>query len=844
MTEHEALHNALAARFLRGEDETNRKIVFWHDIGGEYAEDVVDVGAELDSVRVIVVDNDEFAVKHKILVEEPNSSFLVYRSGEIPQGVENWLLDLELAHGVFVADRAALVGDELGVDPDSIRPLVAQFERFFNSVERVERLKKRLAPDDDGVKIKAKMCAVLLKCDSHSVIELVRTVLTAASEQKSEPLDALENFGLHTFFWEGLSSTYGYRVESPTIEDFILWIHRSAHNGFSESTEDRNLRIDFTQWRDSKKSRNAMELHAMQAELSLQIPETLKKATWSDLLDFDTFPEIDRRITTELADAVMSRKVSAEEVASVDRKRHHTFWYDHFMDIYTAIRSAAELLDQIESFDPSLLTSSYSKETFDTGFHDYSTKWFKVDQFYRQFLHAARSVEDFGLNDALIDQVENFYRNKFVEPLATAWQVQVDGLKDWGSTDRVRSQRSFFAHYVKPLLEAGKRPVIIISDALRFEAAEELARRIRREAGFEANLSPVLGALPSYTQLGMASLLPHQSIGFTGKGALVQVDGVNTDGTANRSKVLSNAGGFAIQAEELLGFTVHEMRAKIQEHKFVYVYHNLIDATGDKIATEGQVFSATARAIDELVALMKRLASADVGATVVTADHGFLYQHRELDESGYLSTEPHGDLIHDRDRRRVIGRGLKADSSFKHFTGEQLGLSSDFEVLIPKGTKRLKLKGSGSRFVHGGATLQEICVPVIQISHSRSNKKKVRPVGITINQKTDKITTATFAVDLFQSEPVTDTVKEREIIAGLYYDEELLSNEARLSFASTSEDPRERYVPLRLVLKPEADRFNNKDIELRLEEHVPNTSHRQLVSRTKYTLKRSFQTDF
>lgn len=43
---------------------------------------------------------------------------------------------------------------------------------------------------------------------------------------------------------------------------------------------------------------------------------------------------------------------------------------------------------------------------------------------------------------------------------------------------------------------------------------------------------------------------------------------------------------------------------------------------------------------------------------------------------------------------------------------------------IPKSINRLRLKGSGSRFVHGGATLQEVVIPVISI-----NKKRQSDVG-------------------------------------------------------------------------------------------------------------------
>ena len=43
----------------------------------------------------------------------------------------------------------------------------------------------------------------------------------------------------------------------------------------------------------------------------------------------------------------------------------------------------------------------------------------------------------------------------------------------------------------------------------------------------------------------------------------------------------------------------------------VYIYHNQIDAIGDKPVTEDEVFDAAEHAIDEVVKLVKKLTSAN-----------------------------------------------------------------------------------------------------------------------------------------------------------------------------------------------------------------------------------------
>ncbi len=836
------LMRSLAARFQTGPKIDGRHIVFWHDPTGEFRERLDGIVAEFQNVKLVEVSNNEFSLKYQLLQQERNQDFIVYMDYEYREDLSNWLLDLQLAYGRFTADKEALVGDDLGLTDESARKVITEYSAFFNATERRERLKKRLSSDDSEKLVLAKMCAVLLKTEQHSISELTRQLLIEVAEGEKAGLKALSDFGLLEFYWSGLKSTYGYSSEQPTIDDFVLWLFRSAHEGFEHDIAGRDIAIDYSRWRDSRTSGDAMARLARQAELDLQIPQSLENRPWNELLVHDVFESIDRKIVSDLAAGVADSSIATREVVDAIRRRQTSFWFSTYESVYTAIQAASELFAAINDFTPDI-------SNFDDGLRRYSSEWFRIDQMYRHFNHAARSTEHPVALEPLLEQVENFYANKYVDPLATAWQVQVDTAETWKSS-AVRTQTSFFSWFVKPQLDNGKRVVVIISDAMRFEVAEELRSSLRRfkddksKLGLEANIEPTLGVLPSYTQLGMAALLPHETIGFTGIKALTEVDGKKADGTANRSKILEPHGGTAIQAEDLIGLPVKELRSKTQEQQFMYVYHNTIDATGDKIGTERQVFAASARAIDEVVMLVSRFAKAEVGSILITADHGFLYQDRELSDAGYLSTEPQGDEIHDRDRRRVIGRGLKTDPAFRHFTPMQLGLSSDYELLIPKGTKRLKLQGSGSRYVHGGATLQEIVVPVVSVSYSGKGKSSVRSVNVAIQQKSPNITTGILAVEVHQSEPVSDKVQARELRAGIYLGDQLLSNEVFLKFNSESLDPSARYVPARMSMRTEADQHNDKDVELRLEELIPNTTQWRLVTKAIYKLKRSFQADF
>ena len=46
-----------------------------------------------------------------------------------------------------------------------------------------------------------------------------------------------------------------------------------------------------------------------------------------------------------------------------------------------------------------------------------------------------------------------------------------------------------------------QKSLFVISDALRYECASELKEMIERQDRYQAKIEPMLGCLPSYTQL-------------------------------------------------------------------------------------------------------------------------------------------------------------------------------------------------------------------------------------------------------------------------------------------------------------------------------------------------------
>jgi uncharacterized protein (TIGR02687 family) len=287
-----------------------------------------------------------------------------------------------------------------------------------------------------------------------------------------------------------------------------------------------------------------------------------------------------------------------------------------------------------------------------------------------------------------------------------------------------------------------------------------------------------------------------------------------------------------------------DARELIKNHDVIYVYHNEIDAAGDKPVSEERAFGAVEDTLDNLVKLVRKLTSANAKTVLITADHGFIYQNRAIEESDFSVAEPDGDAIHARNRRFVTGEGLKAVHGLRKFTSSALGLAGDIEVLIPNSINRMRRSGSGSRFVHGGASLQEVVTPVLRVSKSRVSDITQVEVEIIANGRST-ITSGQISVMLYQVQAATVKMQPRTLRAGLYaLSGEIISDVHEITFDIASENPRDRETPTRFLLSRAADRFNTKDVILRLDERHGSTSHYQEYRTHRYTLRRGITADF
>lgn len=776
------------------------RVVWWSDPDAEFADAVQSL--TFPTADVIAVSGAAaLAIKRRVELESVERSVVLYEAEKAPAPESDWLLDIRRYAAPFAADATAMIQQDLGLRQASLRYHLKKRAAFLNSKDRFKRLAELIHPDDNELIIDAKIWSVLTKSASSDPFMLWVDVLSDLARlnddegyEQSAVWQKLVKFGLEEFVWASAGFHFGYADEEPSLQRFVprLFVTDMAHRLKDKlpkalqalvlpANKASNVSVLLSTWRDSSTRQSDYDDLSERLSAELHLPQHLSALSTEAVASCDTFVDLERVVANALRDQLLGNLAESvfADVRSVVNSRLSSYWVTEriadtavgrrsiWRGYYRALQSATDLFEAIET-----QAKRFSFANASLAYQAYTQSLFKIDQHYRLFHESADIVTGRYPNAivSLADQVESAYLNSYLKKLASHWDDHLsNGLLDNWTIDGVGNQQGFYRSVVEPYFSTSddRRMFVIISDALRYEVADELKSIINsQQSRVEATLTSQLGVLPSYTKLGMASLLPHKTLTYTEQG-FVKADGASTDGLENRNKILSAVGGFAVQAETLANMSQNAMRELLYPHKVVYIYHNKIDAIGDSQSTESNTWAACRQAINEIADLVARLVNR-VSATeiAITADHGFLFQETmpEALEKSAMATKPTGTVVHKK--RYLIGKNLGA-AEFAHH-GKALissGAEGDMEFWLPRGVGRFHFTG-GARFVHGGAALQEVVVPIIRVKQRYkgfADKTRVRKVGVNVLGQQHRITTSFHSFTLLQTDAVSEKVRPASI---------------------------------------------------------------------------------
>ena len=825
------IEEALQKRFEK------HRVILWYDEKEELREQYDALA--LEGVYKIEACHNEFEIKHIVEKQKPKEKILLYFPYAKPANEENWLLDMELAHHLFRTDQEAMFLQELGLGYH-LKELVAEHIEFFKSKERRQKLKELLGSDDQHEDIRIKMLAVVFNTSYVNLNTFIHAHAAAFTDDNQRPDKDMERFHLTQYYWGKIKHHFNYQSPAPGIHDFLmeLFSNNFVLGQGKELSKESALLLSL--WKDTIQYRDSFKAVSSLLARELNIEQILDGAGISEIADDDLFRLVDQKIIYDLVNLITGEAVSNEQVNKIIKNRENKFWYYESKPLYDSLLYASNLIYLIRK------NAGTEFEHFNEGITQYVNGLYEIDLLYRKFIWSYRKSNQNKILADLAQKVEKIYNNDWLFTFNNNWQKNIDKLSAW-QTNISTSQQHFFKQNVKPFIARKQRLFVVISDALRFECGRELNKRFQAENRYESELDFMVSSLPSYTQLGMASLLPHTTLSFQNGSDAVEVDGMSSKGTKARSKILqanSGASATAIKAEDFMKLNSStDGRDFVKQYQLIYIYHNRIDKTGDDKVSEERVFEAVEEELGFLMDLVKKIANMNGNNIIITSDHGFLYQHGIIEESDFVTSTYKGDVWKEN-RRFVIGTGLSYDKTVKAFKSTELNIRSDAEVLIPKSINRFKVKGAGTRFVHGGATLQEIVVPLIRVSKKRQDTTSF--VEIDIIKTTDRITTNILAVSFLQTGPVSEKVLPRTIRAAIYAeDKERISDMFRYNFDIAEGSDRKREVKHRFQLLSKASgRYKNQRVKLMLEEPIPGTNKWKEYKSFFYTLNITFTNDF
>ena len=450
-------------------------------------------------------------------------------------------------------------------------------------------------------------------------------------------------------------------------------------------------------------------------------------------------------------------------------------------------------------YETALGLGSLTLNTADEYVHRYQTDYYLTDQYYRQATELYFKIDP---TSELFDSIQKVKLSldqnysKLCNRINLEW---TRCLKETGGMDSVHllRQDDFYDEKIKPIQ---KKVAVIVSDALRYEIAQELIGELAKSRHI-ASLKPALAMLPTETKYCKPALLPHHELKLYGQGDEqdMAVDNRILSDTTKRCEHLQKYrdGAICVNFETVAEYNQDKNR-EIFKHSLVYIFHDVIDKNGHN-GTSKEIVTNCRTAIKELATMIPKIhASYNVTEVYVTSDHGFLFNDIQFAEKDKHKIN---EECLERSTRYYLTNSEKEEPGvikFRLDTVSGMLNACNVMVAVPQGTNRFAAPSGGYMFTHGGAALQEIIIPVIVSRQERTDSKQ--PVGVMVLDRKLSMQASRLRFKLLQTEAVSMDMKERLIKVALYYNDAPVTpiKDVLLDKTDTSLDNRKYLIDLTL----------------------------------------------
>lgn len=782
------------------ESFASKTLVLWYDKGGtlqSLVRDVTPSDGELIKfegsclqIRVFIEKRKDFRGKKLIYIPE------------LPPE-RSWLRDYELFGMRLDLDLSTLLTRNFGLKldskikkiltPENSRRLAARWDGVMGKIELP--LKKD--------KIVEGLLASLF--DQPHRLDIGRALLTFLA-YPIDTLTKLKDSKIENTFLTYLHEKLGYpqtlQLDPKKVAATILlteFVARTnlaedelkellpspAHRGFwaelaSHWASTVDFQESFIKW--SQKLETEYEI-----QNKVRMKEGLERVVSFQVIDRFLLKEIKTRVEDKGTKEILR---NADYIKKLAMKRSNTPWTR--LGIVKEWKIAHRSVQLLERFQNSYAKLDGFTEGLTSFVREYSSEdgWWRIDSIFREL--ASLDVD-----------IDPEIRTLFIDPLKEKYQAWLQKLNMIMSNvlekegrwmvDGFLEQRKFWESFIAT--ERGRIAVFLI-DALRYELQMKLVEDLRKQ-GLEVKHHLMLASLPSITEVGMPSLLPHETIKLQLQESEIgfNIDGIEVWNRNDRKKVLRKVYG-----EDIAIIDLDDLRRrKLKDTRILVVMDTRIDYLGRFLSED--LLDDFDRLTDHLKREILALVQEGFGRILVATDHGFLFTPLESDIQS-LSESPRGLGLAVGDRY-AIGIPPRIRGSIS-FTLDALGFGDrSTSAIFPRGLSYFSRRGPKTKFIHGGVSLQECCIGVLKITSPKrviEEKVKIKVILPSI------ITSAIFSITL---QPVARTISpiSRNV---------LVQVESKGESLATSEPVEARYDQVDLTLKlsktPEIVEIKIKDV--------------------------------
>lgn len=817
---------------IRNLFEQGAPFVFWYDKNGDFFNSIDEISTRLNQKTIRMFSGEQFQTKLEVLnLQKDGQTALIYSPAQKPDLSRNLMADVERYSMEFTADATVMLREELGLE-ERHQQFVVDNMKFFGNKERISKF-KTLISDRKVNNPVIVILAVLAKSNSISPLDILKAVIQTDIDE-NQALKEFKKYGVDEYFWQGMSSQFGYFSSEPKLKELLsgmliimsfdqmeldLPVQANVYRSFTKA----NVITAVSQLMNTSDFMTRMKQIADDVWQFIHGESIFRDVEMKDLIKSDVFRGFDLKIMDWATTCLINSEFQPNgvDLRSLTHERQETLYADDYKLAYKMIRKAIPILIGVSFHDYE------NTENFANEYVNDKDGLAHMDTAYRKFVVYRHSLEPelFDSFDLLAKHVEQTYLNEFLNPIIKRWSEVYDSQ----TIDSKKLQRNFYRNKVA----TSKNPVVVIvSDALRFEAGQDLAKFINRENQLSAEVDYMITGVPSVTYFGMPSLLPHNDLTYDESVPTVLVDGVKAADLSSREMVLKkrNDKSITISADRVLNTKTEDLKSEFVGKEIIYVYHNGIDAISDNIKTERKTFEATSQTINEIQSLIKRLRSANRTNFIVTADHGFIYRDSELDSTDKIDLKQ-ANFVKKAPRYAISTEEFEQIGVKSVAISDVLDNSQNQIVYYPASANIFMSQGAGKNYVHGGVSPQEMIVPLISV-HSKRGADTSQTVEIQLSPIPHRLTSRTVIVSFNQLKPIGPEVNGATFEAR-FIDENgnAISSSEVINAFSDDQNPSKRVLKKRFVIEDKVyDQTQNYYLT------VTNVENKQEIIREEFTM--------